>query len=298
MSDEGKDPASGQEHGEPGADGDTGRQEAHGEPEPTDARTERADAADETGQRLAGQADLVGEMKALRRRARAARHAYWFPLVLFGLLTCAAVPFYILPGYQAGSVGATQGGPPLPILGGFPGFVTQRYLGYYWLAALLAGLLLTLLWYRRTARRVGLQTPARGYVTTIAVLTVLALVIPLLSQVRSPQWLSWLRYLHVLWPGDLVLRGTFPFVIIAVGLWVLARAERSRALAVIAAVYTATALLSSLYNTENILFRLGWTPSGTDWSLTSLPNVLLPALVLLATGAGAFVVQWRHRTWA
>jgi hypothetical protein len=174
--------------------------------------------------------------------------------------------------------------------------VTQRYLGYYWLAALLAGLLLTLLWYRRNARRVGLQTPARGYVTTIAVLTVLALVIPLLSQVRSPQWLSWLRYLHVLWPGDLVLRGTFPLVIIAIGLWVLARAERSRALAVIAAVYTATALLSSLYNTENILFRLGWTPSGNDWSLTTLPNVLLPALVLLATGAGAFAVQRRHRT--
>ena len=86
---------------------------------------------------------------------------------------------------------------------------TQRYLGYYWVAALLAGLLLTLLWYRRNARRVGLQTPARGYVTTVAVLTAAAVVIPLLSQVRSPHWLSWLQYLHVLWPGDLVLRGTF-----------------------------------------------------------------------------------------
>jgi DNA-binding MarR family transcriptional regulator len=39
------------------------------------------------------------------------------------------------------------------------------------------------------------------------------------------------------------VRGTFPFVIIAAGLWVLAWAERSRALAVIAAVYTAAALL-------------------------------------------------------
>jgi hypothetical protein len=56
------------------------------------------------------------------------------------------------------------------------------------------------------------------------------------------------RYLGYYWPGDLVVRGTFPFVIIAVGLWVLAWAERSRALAAIAAVYTATALLSSLYN--------------------------------------------------
>jgi hypothetical protein len=85
-------------------------------------------------------------------------------------------------------------------------------------------------------------------------------------------------------------------VIIAVGLWVLAWAERSRALAVIVAVYTATALLSSLYNTENILFRFGWSPSGTGWSLSSLPNALLPALVLLAAGAGAFAVQRRPRT--
>src|SRR6185437_3931479 len=150
-------------------------------------------------------------------------------------------------------------------------------------------LLLTLLWYRWNARRVGLQTPARGYIVTTAVLTVLAVVLPPLSQV------SWLRFLSLLWPGDLVIRGTFPFVIIAVGLWVLAWAERSRALAVIAAAYTATALLASLYNIENILFRLGWNPSGNDWSLTSLPNVLLPAFVLLATGAGAFAVQRPHR---
>ena len=90
-------------------------------------------------------------------------------------------------------------------------------------------------------------------------------------------------------------RGTFPFVIIAVGLWALAWAERSRALAVIAAVYTATALLSSLYDLENVLFGLGWNPSGGDWSLTSLPNVLLPALVLLAAGAGAFAAQHRRQ---
>ena len=79
-------------------------------------------------------------------------------------------------------------------------------------------------------------------------------------------------------------------------MWVLAWAERSRALTLIAAVYTATALLASLYDIENVLFRLGWNPAGNDWALTSLPNVLLPALVLLAAGAGAFAVQRRHRT--
>src|SRR6185312_1025512 len=211
--------------------------------------------------RPGGQAELLAEMKALRRRARTARHAYWFPLVLFGLLTCASVPFYVLPGPPAGGTEAVSGGPSLPVLGGFAGFTVQHFLGYYWLAALLGGLLLTLLWYRWNARRVGLATPARGYVVTTAVLTVLALVVPPLSQVRSPGWLSWLRHLDVLWPGDLVLRGTFPFLIIAAGLWVLARAERSRALAVIALIYTAAALLASLYNVENILFRLGWNPS-------------------------------------
>ena len=287
MASKDSDPADGRDSDEPGADGQTRQQGNGGEPEPAGAGT---------AERPGGHAELLAEMKALRRHARAARHAYWFPLVLFGLLTCASVPFYVLPGDQAGGTGATQAGPPLPILGGFPGFTVQRFLGYYWLAALLGGLLLTLLWYRRNARRVGLATPARGYIITTAVLTVLALVIPLLSQVRSPHWLSWLQYLSVLWPGDLVVRGTFPFVIIAAGLWVLARAERSRGLAVITAVYTAAALLSSLYNTENVLFRLGWTPPRSDWSLTSLPNVLLPALVLLATGAGAFAAQRRHRT--
>jgi hypothetical protein len=242
-----------------------------------------------------GQADLLAEMKALRRRARTARHAYWFPLVLFGLLTCASVPFYAPPGGQAGETGV-RARPPLRILGGFSGLTYQRFLGYYWLAALLGGLLLTLLWYRRNARRVGLATPARGFVVATAALTMLALAIPLLSQVRSPHWLSWLQHLQVLWPGDLMMRGTFPFVIIAVGLWILAWAERSLALTVIATVYTAAALLSSLYNTENILFMLGWNAPGSDWIPASLPNLLLPALVLLAAGAGAFAMQRRHRT--
>jgi DNA-binding MarR family transcriptional regulator len=88
-------------------------------------------------------------------------------VVLFGVLTCASVPFYIQPGVPAGSSAqATGGAPDLPVLGGFSGLLVHRYLGYYWPAALLAGLLLTLLWYRRNARRVGLQTPARGYLIT------------------------------------------------------------------------------------------------------------------------------------
>lgn len=235
-------------------------------------------------------AALACELRALRRRARADRHAYWFPLVLFGLITCGAISFY-LQGPPAGQFASD--GPTLPMLGGL---LAHRYLGYYWLVALLAGLLLTLLWYQGNARRVSLQTPARGYLITVAVLTGLAVAIPPLSQLRSPHSLRWLHHLQVLWPGDLILRGTFPFVIIAVGLWALAWAERSRALAVIAAAYTAAALLASLYDVENVLFRFGWNPGPGQLGLTSLPNVLVPALVLLAAGTGAFAVQRRHRT--
>jgi hypothetical protein len=231
-------------------------------------------------------------MTLLRRRARAARHAYWFPLVLFGLLICASAPLYRQPAIPAGSASGTgqafvAAGPTIPMLGGLNGFQLSSYLPYYWLMALFAGLALTLLWYRRHARQVGLATPARGYVITGAVITVLAIVLPPLSLIHV------LRWLQVLWPGDLVVRGTFPFLIIAAGLCVLAWAERSPALAVIVAVYTGAALLASLYDIEN--FRLGWNPAADNGRLGSLPGVLLPALILLAAGAGAFAVQRRHR---
>jgi hypothetical protein len=50
-----------------------------------------------------------------------------------------------------------------------------------------------------------------------------------------------------------------------------------------------------LYDLENVLFRLGWNPSPDQWQFTDLPNVLLPAVVLLAAGVGAFVVQRRQQ---
>jgi hypothetical protein len=237
---------------------------------------------------LVAAGDLLAEVQVLRRSARSARHAYWFPLVLFGLLTLVAVPFYIRPQMRPAVTLFTPPTPYMPLLGGSPGLFNGNYLGYYWLVALLGGLTLTLFWYRLHARRIGLATPARGYLITGVVLTLLALVLPLVAQ--TPR----LTGLDALFPGDLSIRGTFPFLIIAVGLWVLAWAERSRGLAVVALVYSLTALLASLYDIENVLFRLGWNPSPYQWRLTGLPNAVLPALVLLVAGIAAFVVQRRQ----
>jgi hypothetical protein len=232
-------------------------------------------------------AAMLGEVGRLRSQARAARHAYWFPLVLFGVLACASVPFYLQPPPTPGT--HWMRAPTLPVLGGY--FVNSGWRGllaYYWLVAIAVGLGLTWLWYWRHGRSAGVVTPSRGYLITTAAIVFLALLPWILFRVSGGRLLPFL-------PGDLILRGTFPLVIIGLGLWVLARAERSWALLAIAAVYTGTALLVSLYDIENVLFRLGWTPTTYGWRFTALPNVLLPALVLLAAGAGAFAVQRRKQ---
>jgi hypothetical protein len=231
--------------------------------------------------------ELLREARNARRRARRARHAYWFPLVLFGLLTCASIPFYLqrFPG-RSGGYGVTGAARFFSsyYLGGF-GFLTGFHLGYYWLAAMLVGLAATAVWYRMRGDRVGLRTPSRGFVITGLVLLVLALLIPVLAAHPG------VGPVGVLMPGDLLLRGTFPFVLIGIGLCVLAWAERSIALTVIAAGYLALSLVASLYDIENIFYRLGWNLSP---EASRLPNVVLPALVLLLSGAGAWVVQRRR----
>jgi len=244
-----------------------------------EARGHGAYAAETPEQLLAG-------ARNARQQARRARHAYWFPLVLFGLLTCASIPFYIQR-FAAGSHSYSVSGAARFFnswyLGGF-GFLNRFHLGYYWLAAMLVGLAATAVWYRKRGDRVGLRTPSRGFVITGLVLLVLALLIPIVAA-------RGVGLLGILMPGDLLIRGTFPLVLIGIGLCVLAWAERSLALTVIAAGYLALSLVASLYDIVNIFYRLGWNLSP---QVSLLPNVALPALVLLLSGAGAWVVQRRR----
>jgi hypothetical protein len=224
---------------------------------------------------------LLAELTSLRRRTRSARHAYWLPLVLYGLLIGAAAPLYV---QRQDPRPAGIGFPPgpqvqLPGLGGYG----DGYIAVYWLFALVAGFWLTALWYRRRGRQAGLLTSARGFVVVGVVVTA---AIILLSTVPAAARL---------WPGDLVIRGTFPLFVIAAGLFALAWAERSWALIVTAVLFTGGALLASLYDVENVLFRLGWTPGRSQLGLTALPNVLLPAIILLVAGLCSFPAQRPRR---
>jgi hypothetical protein len=231
--------------------------------------------------------ELLAEMRAIRRRARLARHAYWFPLVLFGLLTCASIPFYVRK-FPLGA-GALAGGSGRPVLqstylGGRGLFEFAQGAAYYWLGAMLLGIFVTVLWYRWRGNRVGLRTPARGYLISGLALIALALLVPVVGG-RSFR-------LPLIWPGGYVVADLFPLVLIGLGLCVLAWGERSTGLAAIATGYLALAIVVNLYKLSNVLDRLHWSVSP---AASSLPNVVLPALVLLLSGAGAWVVQRRYR---
>ncbi|HEX2317376.1 MAG TPA: hypothetical protein VHJ18_00165 [Streptosporangiaceae bacterium] len=60
-------------------------------------------------------ASMLSEVNRLRSEARSARHAYWLPLVLFGLVIGASAPFYVEPA-PSHSTGL------IPIFTALPGF--------------------------------------------------------------------------------------------------------------------------------------------------------------------------------
>lgn len=247
---------------------------------------ERAGAGDTGGggQRAAG---LLAEMRALGNRTSAAAHGYWLPLLLFGLLICGSLPFY----ERLRPSGAH------PALAGLPGpgicrqvgaqschvAVTESYvtvvtaLGYYWQLAIPAGVVLTAAWYRWRGRRTGLRLPTYAFLVTGLVLAELVLLVPLLIAAGTG-------------PHGGLVRGldhAGALVIIAAVLWVLAWTERSWGLAVIVAVFLVAALPVSHYDGGGVA---DGTTGAADLSLGALRLLgLIPALILLAAGAGTWL---------
>ncbi|MBE1488468.1 hypothetical protein [Plantactinospora soyae] len=223
-------------------------------------------------------------MTALRRRTRAARHAYWFPLLLFGLLIAIAAPLYLESVEPAGMRGVKA----IPALAGLGGDFLEHSaaLGWYWLAALIGGYILSLGWYRWRGARVGLQTPTRAYLTAGIVGTLVGLVLPIvlpfmLFNTWSPVTTA------TSWATTPLLgisnRGMLPHLVIAVGLAVLARLERSRGLLTVVLGYTAAVLLVSTY------FQTTEFQPGDLNRFSFMLAALLPAPILLVGGTVALI---------
>lgn len=164
--------------------------------------------------------------------------------------------------------------------GGGPG-PTGFPTGWYWLAALAATLLLTLAWYRRPGRGVT-RTTLRTYTVTGLALVAVTAALPLLGWgTPATQDTVARAWLEMLWQ-----QGTFALGGIAVALTILARATRSRMLAVITAVYVAAVALAGWLQLQHA--PIAYFPSPD-------PAVLLPAAVLLLAALGTLLPALQYR---
>ena len=233
--------------------------------------------------------ELLLATRELTRRVRRAQRGAWFPLVLLGLVAAGAAPFYRVGPHPDAVCTAVAGGRA----GSRPGRGRGR--GRGWLSALSCSAgRLSLLggraggayvviagFYVVRARRRGVGARAGPYV--VAGLAGVALVAVL--------WLAQ-RYLGggSRYPSALVVHGLNPLLAIGLALFVLARAERSRALLVFAAANLA-ALLAGSYNVGGLLREHGWAVP-VAW--TFVPRLWAAAAVLLLAGA-AFAAAGRAR---
>jgi hypothetical protein len=209
---------------------------------------------------------VLAEVGALRRRTRAARHAYWLPLLVLALAHLAAVPFYLwtrVDDPPADPLGQVASGPV------YYGPEPDR-IGSYWLGALLLVGLVTVGWYRRRGRQVGVEGRVTGAVVA-AVVAVIAYAVLRLLPLSA-------------YPFPVYLPEFGALLVVAVGLLALAWLERSRGLLAVATLYSAAAVLANTYTVSNV--GGGFWGAG-DSRYMFLPALLLPAVILLAGGLAA-----------
>lgn len=280
---------------------------------------------------------LLTDLDNLRRRTREARRGYWLPLLFFGVVILAAPLVYrpqpppafgtVTSFLEPGTV--RIGGVYLDPLGMFSGFMSvgdPLVVGLYWLGVTIAGMLVTLAWYRWRARRIGLLPRTGTFLLAMLAALIVPLVVPQLLGYVLPVlglysaatlWIGIGLFVAGATAGVLASRGRLPrwpgliaggivmlvgagmiaqmstthgftgLLVIAVGVLALAWMERSPLCSVIAGLFAATALLANLYNMENIAIRL-FGSAGNQY-LVTLSDVLLPGLVLLIGAVAGWI---------
>lgn len=204
----------------------------------------------------------------------------WLALLVPGALAAVALPLSALsaPRLPTGIfVGTSQESlmRALYLRGGVAAGPAGFPPGWYWTGVLAVSVVATGVWSRRRDRAAGRRGRLRGYLVSGAALVAVTAALPLLGW-RTPA-LS-LDDNAAGWLGALWQQGTFALLAIAVTLGILARARRSRGLAVITVVYAATAGLAG-WSAAQPGVALGYSPDAD-------PAMLLPAAVLLIAGIG------------
>ncbi len=210
--------------------------------------------------------ELLAAVRDLTRQVRAAQRGTWFPLLVFAVITLAAIPVYR---YAPHHLGPCRSGPRGTSFcaGYIPGALV------YWPIALVLAYAAIAGFYVRHARRRGVGTHVRSYVVVGVVLAALLTAAGLWRAVHP--FTPALSVAVHLTPLGLVS----PAAAIGLALLVLAWAERSRALAVYGLVYLVIVMVQSSRASHSL----------SPWYF--LPQLLIPAVLLLAGSAGFAVFR-------
>lgn len=205
--------------------------------------------------------ELLADVQALRRKARADRHAYWLPLLFFGVAIAASAPLYVQ--HIVFSTDLIQADDLYEM-------TTDRRLNMYWSTVLLVGALVTAWWYRRQGSRTGIEGRVGPPLVAATLFLIAYTVLGSLPSVASALWPLWFRDYSAL-------------LVIAVGLVALAWQERSRGLWVVAALFCGAAVLALVPDLVTNLSP-GFGGPADAYRYEQLPALVLPALVLLTGG--------------
>jgi len=223
--------------------------------------------------------ELLGAVERVSKETRRARHGYWFPLLLSGLIILGNLPFnYFSIGHYGGPTRLVFG---LCLCNG----VGQHIFGstVYWLIAFPTGFAAVASYYVIRARRTGLQVRIWPYIVTG--LALFAFVV--LTGVQVPKPLRFMYRIDV-WRYRATPQGLAPVLAISLALFALAAIERSKALWAITVSFFGVALLANLYNISNVGQRIHWI--WPDWAANLAASggflVFVGVLSLIGLGVG------------
>lgn len=229
----------------------------------------------------------------LRRRTRVARDGSWFALIVFGIVVLLAMFAYhsgqfshLSPGCHGtantftctslqlspGPFGAGLGSNS-PALSNVSLWATT-----YWVIAIFVAICVIVAFYWLRARSSGVAGRIWPFACVATAILALA--------VASRGWVT------IDIASDFWVRGMQALFVIALCLMVMAIIERRWSFSLFVTGFVGLALLSSLYDVDNLFHRLG---IGGIWNGTSqgLPNLILPGLYLLLGGVAFWLVDRR-----
>jgi hypothetical protein len=218
----------------------------------------------------------LARSRGLARQVRRAQRATWFPLLVFAVLTFAAV-LVTRTGHPSGvrCRAVPQAGP-----GGRVCIAHNSVTFVYWPIALVLAYVAIAAFYVHRSRARGIGTRIRPYVIAGIAIAVALTGVSIWAAHHGPlvgeyDVLGW----HLM--GDDVYRLIGPACAIGLALLVLAAVERSLALLAITAVYLWVALAP---------INFGWTVHGpSHWIF--LPYLVIQGSVLLAAALGFAAAQ-------